>query len=425
MRWVAWTRERFWLVPLVCTVLAVGLGFGFIALDRLIRDSIQLPFVISSGVDGAQALLSAIAGSMISFTGLVFSITIVTLQLTSGQFSPRVLRTFLQDRFNQLTLGVFVATFVYAMVVLRSVRGGDQDEAFVPQLGVNVAFLFVLASVVVFLIYIHHIAQSIRVATIIASIGAETRALIERRHPLELDERDTAEHLPVDGSVEPSRLVAAGRPGLVVTVDDAMLARLAEGSGSVVQLLRAIGEFVPAGAALLRVFGQNPAPDEQLCAGIVLGKERTLDQDVGFGLRQLVDIADRALSPGVNDPTTAIQVIDQLHDLLRRLAIRPLPPLRRMTSDGRLAVFIPTPGFEDYLVLAVDEIARWGSDADRVQNRLRGMLRDLHGAALPAHRAAIARQLLRWDEQPGQTGEPDLTPSDVGLRPSPSWDSGR
>lgn len=391
----------------------------------MIRDSIRLPFVISSGVDGARALLAVIAGSMVSFTGLVFSITIVTLQLTSGQFSPRVLRTFLRDRFNQFTLGVFVATFVYAMVVLRAVRGGDQGEAFVPQLGVAVAFLFVLASVAIFLGYIHHIAQSIRVANIIASIGADTRALIERRHPLELDERDTAEHLPVDGLVGPSRLVAAGRPGIVVAVDDAMLARLAEGSGSVVQLLRAIGEFVPAGAALLRVYGQHPAPDEQLCAGILLGEERTLDQDVGFGLRQLVDIADRALSPAVNDPTTAIQVIDQLHELLRRLAVRPLPPLRQMTRDGRLAVFVPTPGFEDYLVLAVDEIARWGSDAARVQNRLRGMLRDLHGAALPAHRAAIARQLLRWEEQPGRTGEPDLTPSDVGLRPSPAWDSGR
>ncbi len=425
MRWVAWTRERFWLVPLICTVLAVGLGLGSVALDQLIRGSVQLPFLISSGVDGARALLSAIAGSMISFTGLVFSITIVTLQLTSSQFSPRVLRNFLRDRFNQLTLGVFIATFVYAMVVLRSVRGGEEGETFVPQLGVNVSFLLVLVSVVVFLIYIHHIAQSIRVATIIASIGADTRGLIERRHPLELDEWDTAQQLPGDGQVGQSRIITAGRPGIVVTVDDAMLTRLAEGNGSVVQLLRAIGEFVPAGAALLRVYGQHAPPDEQLCAGIALGEERAMDQDVGFGLRQLVDIADRALSPGVNDPTTAIQVIDQLHDLLRRLAIRPLPPLRRMTGDGRLAVFVPTPDFDNYLALAVDEIARWGADAARVQNRLRGMLRDLHSVALPAHRAAIARQLLRWEEQPAQADGPDLTPSDVGLRPSPAGDSRR
>jgi uncharacterized membrane protein len=157
------------LVPLICTVLAIGLGLGSIALDQLIRGSIQFPFLISSGVDGARALLSAIASSMITFTGLVFSITIVTLQLTSSQFSPRVLRTFLRDRFNQLTLGIFIATFVYAMVVLRSARGtDDQLDAFVPQLGVNVAFLLVLASVVVFLIYIHHITQSIRAANIIA-----------------------------------------------------------------------------------------------------------------------------------------------------------------------------------------------------------------------------------------------------------------
>ena len=426
MRWAAWARERFWLIPLTCTVLAIGLGLGSIALDQLIRGSIQLPFLISSGVDGARALLSAIAGSMITFTGLVFSITIVTLQLTSSQFSPRVLRTFLRDRFNQLTLGVFIATFVYAMVVLRSVRGADDQLApFVPQLGVNVAFLLVLASVVVFLIYIHHITQSIRAANVISSIGAETRTLIERRHPLELNERDTAQRQPGDGQAGASRIITAARPGIVVAVDDVMLARLAEDSASVVVLLRAIGEFLPAGAALLRVYGQRPPSDEQLRAGIVLGEERSLDQDVGFGLRQLIDIADRALSPGVNDPTTAIQVIDQLHDLLRRLAIRPLAPLRRTTSDGRLAVFVPTPDFENYLVLAIDEIARWGSDAARVQNRLRGMLRDLHSAALPAHRAAIARQLLRWDEQPEQATEDDLTPSDVGLRPSPAWDSGR
>lgn len=200
------------------------------------------------------------------------------------------------------------------------------------------------------------------------------------------------------------------------------LARLSQDSGSTVYLLRAIGEFVPAGAALLRVHGKHPPPDKQLRAGVLLAEERTLDQDVGFGLRQLVDIANRALSPAVNDPTTAVQAVDQLHDLLRRLAVRPLPPLHRTTSDGRLAVVVPTPDFEDYLVLAVDEIARWGSDATRVQNRLRGMLRDLYTVALPEHRAAVARQLLRWDEQPGQTGEPDLTPSDVGLRPSPSWD---
>ncbi len=421
MRWVAWSRERFWLVPLACTVLAVGLGLGFIALDRMISRSIEFPILVSSSVDGTRALLSAIAGSMISFTGLVFSITIVTLQLTSGQFSPRVLRTFLRDRYNQFTLGVFVATFVYAMVVLRSVRGGGQSAAFVPQLAASVAFLFVLASVVVFLFYINHIAQSIRVATIIASIGADTRAVIERRHPSELDERAAPHDQSLDGLVGPSRIVAAAAPGIIMTVDDAKLTRMAESSSSTVQLLRAIGEFVPAGAALLRVHGQHAPTDEQLRAGIGLGEERTPDQDVGFGLRQLVDIANRALSPGVNDPTTAIQVIDQLHDLLRRLAARPLPPLRRRSSDGRLALVVPTPDFESYLVLAVEEIAHWGSDAPRVQNRLVCMLRDLYGAALPAHRAAITSQLLRWGEQPGPTGEPDLTPSDVGLRPNTAW----
>jgi uncharacterized membrane protein len=136
--------------------------------------------VISSGAEGARAVLSAIAGSMITFTGLVFSITIVALQLTSSQFSPRVLRNFLRDRFSQHTLGI-IATFVYAMAVLRSIRSShDQLNEFVSQFGVNLAFLFVIASVVVFLLYIHHIAQSIRVATIIDSIATDARACLEQ-----------------------------------------------------------------------------------------------------------------------------------------------------------------------------------------------------------------------------------------------------
>jgi uncharacterized membrane protein len=451
MRLLARARERFWLIPLCGAALAVGLGLGSVALDQQLSDSVRLPFLFSSGADGARALLGAIVSSMISFTALVFSITIVTLQLTSGQFSPRVLRTFLQDRFNQVTLAVFIATFVYAMVVLRSVR-----SEFVPQIGVTVAFLLVLASVVVFLFYLHHIAQSIRVASIIASIGDETRDLIERRYPVGDDSAEPARAEPApaelprtelpradppsadpssadrpradppsaetDPGAGPTHVVAAARPGIVAAVDDASLFRLVKGNGCRVELLRAVGEFVPTGAALLRVHGSDPPADLELCAAITLGEERTLEQDVGFGLRQLVDIAERALSPGINDPTTAIQVLDQLHDLLRRLATRPLRLRVHTTGDGRIAVWVPGPGFEDYLKLGVDEIDRWGADARRVRNRLRGMLRDLHTAALPEHRAPIARQLERWDERPGPLDQPDLTPSDVGLRPSRAWD---
>jgi uncharacterized membrane protein len=416
VRVTGWARERFWLLPAVCAVAAGALGVVVPELDAALARSVAVPFLFGGGPEGARSLLSAVISSMISFTALVFSITIVVLQLTSSQFSPRVLRTFLRDRFNQVTLGVFVATFVYAMTVLRSVRGTAQVSPFVPQIAVTTAFGFVLASVFVFLLYLHHIAQAIRVATIIAAIGAETRDVLEDQHPHDADE--PAPRLPSDGA--PVHVVAAGRSGVVQGVDLDALAEVAERAGVRVDMLRAVGEFLPAGISTFRVVGAadgSPEPGELLGA-LSLGRERRQEQDVGFGLRQLVDIACRALSPGVNDPTTAVQVLDQVHDLVRRLATRPLPGRHVAMRDGRVVATVPGPGFGDYLDLAVDEIHHWGRGDPRVRARLRGLLVEVHGAARPEHRAAIADKLAAWDEPPVPRTGGDRAPSDIGLRPA-------
>jgi uncharacterized membrane protein len=409
-----WRRlqDRFWLVPLLFAVLAATLGLGLTTLDDWLDTSIRVPFLFTGGPEGARALLSAIITSMISFTGLVFSITIVVLQLTSSQFSPRVLRTFLRDSVNQVALGVFVATFVYALVVLRAVRGTAQTETVVPQVSVTVAFGFVLASVVVFLVHIDHIAQSIRAATIVTRIGDETREVLDRRHPEEAGDRVA---LPLPGT--PGRRVDAVEPGVVQQVDDQTLLDLAEEHSVTICLLRAVGEFVPTGAPLMEVHGARPPDDGPLLAAVHLGKERTLDEDVAFGLRQLVDIAERALSPGINDPSTAVQVIDQLHDLLRRLVTRPLPPRQHPGRAGRLAVHVPQPDLEDLIGLAVDEIAHCGAEVDRVPRRLGVMLRDLRDAALPQHRPCVTRALESFSHRfPGLSTEHEPEPTDSGLR---------
>ncbi len=405
-------QDRFWVVPLLCAAIAVGLALSLSAVDDFFKTSFTVAFLFTGGPEGARAVLSAIITSMISFTGLVFSITIVVLQLTSSQFSPRVLRTFLRDRFNQLALGVFVATFVYALVVLRAVRGTAQVDPFVPQVALTVAFGFVLASVVVFLGYIHHIAQSIRVATIITRIGQETRELIERRFPAHAQPAHRLPPAPAAGTVVP-----AEGPGVVQQVDDDALLRLAEEHEVTICLQRAVGEFVPAGAPLFEVHGPDVPDHQRLQAAVQLGNERSMDQDVGFGLRQLVDIAERALSPGVNDPTTAVQAIDQLHDLLRRLATRPLPPRERTTDADRLAIFIPQPGFADYLDLAVTEVAHWAADSDRVLRRLRVMLHDLQEVARPEYQPVLARVLASCESGPSTHPREDAqAPTDVGLR---------
>lgn len=407
----AWLRERFWVLPTVFGVLAALAAEGLSRVDANLWGATTAAFLFAGGPEGARTLLSAIAGSMISFTALVFSITIVVLQLTSGQFSPRVLRTFLRDRFNQVVLGVFVATFIYAMVVLRSVRGTSQTDPFVPQLAVTTAFGFVLASTIVFLLYLNHTAQAIRVATIITGIAAECRAAIERCHPAD----EEAGPLPVAlaGQV---KVVGSAAPGVVVGIDTAALARIAQHSGCVVEVLRAVGEYVPEGGPLFLVHGDGPDA-ARLCREVHLDDERAPDKDPGFGLRQLVDIALRALSPGVNDPTTAVQVIDQLHDLLRRLAARPLPGTIRVEADGRCVLLAPAPGFGEYLDLAVSEIGRWGGEDERIRARMLAMLRDVHSAARSEHQDALAQLIRRSGGVPSTealAADPD--PSDIGLR---------
>lgn len=403
--------KRFWAVPLLFAVGAGILALGVTAIDDSLDTSLHLPFLFAGGPEGARALLAAIITSMISFTGLVFSITIVVLQLTSSQFSPRVLRSFLEDRFNQVALGVFVATFVYALVVLRGVRGTAQVDSFVPQLAVTVAFVLVLASVLVFLAYIHHIAQSIRAAAIIASIADDTRALIEARLPADSPSKPV---LPLPTGQ--SRTIAADRPGVVQWVDDTALADAAESQGVSVELLRAVGEFVATGAPLALVHGEAQFDEGQLYAAVHVGRERSMDEDVGFGVRQLVDIAERALSPGINDPTTAVQAIDQLHDIVRRLATRALPPRQRTTEDGRLVVSVPQAGFADYLALAFDEIAHWGRDSTRIQRRVQIALLDLETAARPEHRAAVLEAIARHQWAPLSRPVDAQSPSDTGLR---------
>lgn len=404
--------DQFWALPLLCAVLAGGLGLAVTLIDESLDTSLTLPFLFAGGPEGARALLGAITTSMISFTGLVFSITIVVLQLTSSQFSPRVLRNFLRDRTNQLTLGTFVATFVYALVVLRAVRGTAQVDPFVPQVAVTLAFAFVLASVVVFLGYIHHIAQSIRAVTIINNVAVETKELLERRLPSDAEEA-TAGTPPT----APGRSVTAARAGVVQAVDDHQLQLLAEKHFLSFWVRPAVGEFVPEGARLLDVHGAEEPDVDTIRATIRLGKERSMDEDVGFGLRQLVDIAERALSPGTNDPTTAVQAIDQLHDLLRRLAGRHLPPRQILDEAGRTLVHVPQPTFGTYLHLAVDEIHFWGEGDTRIQRRLDVMLNDLYAVALPEHRAEVAASWAGLRQRgPAAPGDGWLDPPDVGLR---------
>lgn len=236
-------------------------------------------------------------------------------------------------------------------------------------------------------------ANLIRVATIITYVGDESRRVLEGRYPV-----DTAAPRPPQPLPAAACTVPAPRGGVVVSVNERVLVRLATDTGCVLTLTARVGDFVPTGAPLLTVHPDGSGGEvriagrlnQRVLGEVALDSERTMEQDLAFGFRQLVDIAERALSPAVNDPTTASQTIDGLHDLLRRLATRHLPDGRSLSPDGRLRLVVPQYGFGDFLDLAVGEIWRYGADAVQVPGRLAAMLADLHAAALPEYRPVIA-----------------------------------
>ena len=387
-------RSTVWLVPAVCVAGSIGVAVALVVLDADLRPSGGL-LLFPGPQAGARSFLSAIVQAMISFTAVVFSITIVVLQLSSSQFSPRVLRHFMRDRVIQSSLGVFVATFTYAMVVLRAVKGGSGagGAGFVPRLAVTGAFALVLASVALFIAYVGHVVNMIRVANIIASIGADTRVTLVHR--------DAGGPACDDDAAGPAcGKVLSPRPGVLVSANTRRLVSLAAERGCVLRLAVRIGDYLPEGADLFVVCdvarqepagrrGQEPAWHAALYRHVAFETERTMQQDAAFGFRQLVDIALQALSPAVNAPTTAVQAIDEMHDLLRRLVTRPQLSGCYRDDDGKLRLVLPHYGVGDYLRLAVEEIRHYGHASPQVPGRLRRMLDDLHDVARPEHRAAV------------------------------------
>jgi uncharacterized membrane protein len=396
-----WLRLRLWFVPALLTVGAVLLAVVLVALDEyLTEDPGWLGFAFGGTAEGAQNVLSVIATSMLTFTGLVFSITMLVLQAASSQLSPRVMRTFLRDRGNQIVLGLFVATFVYTLLVLHEVRAPTESGGgFVPSLSILVAFVLLLGSVGAFIWYIDHMAHAIRASTVIASVWAETTAAIDRLYPEPIGAEAEAEAEPWQRHGEPDQVVESPSAGTLVGIDEERLVAAASQADRLLELLPSVGEFVPEGAPLARLWGAwDEAAIDDVRGAVSLDSERTLDQDAAFGLRQLVDIALRALSPGINDPSTAVLALDRLHDLLRRLAVRRFPS-RERAIDGTVRLVLSRPGWDDYVRLAVDEIHEAGDGQIQVDRRLRSMLEDLRSIA-PEDRLTVLRQADGRLDQP-------------------------
>lgn len=385
--------EPFWVVPACCCVGAFAAGVLLPEVDdQLAR---YVPFLFQAGPDGARTFLSAIAGAMISVTGLVFSITIVVLQLASSQFSPRILRTFLDQRVPQVTLGIFTASFVYALTVLRSVRDDTTStDVSVPQIAIAVAFLLVLGSVGMFLTFIHHITESISVDTIVSGMGQDTRQLLGHAHDRRADSPAEGSGWPARdplGENVPSTVVRAATSGYLDRVDTAALVQLAVRHSVRCEVLHALGTHLVRGTPLLTVHGGAPGADWSSSVGsaVEVAWRRSMQQDVGYGIRQLVDIAERALSPGINDPTTAVQVLHELHTILALMAEKDDASQVHRDEDGVPRAVTREWTFGQHLDLAVDEIAHWGVSSLQVPRELSVILSQLAATAHPRHRGRV------------------------------------
>lgn len=398
-------RSGLWFIPSVFVLASILLSLGMAALDRRLGGEDPAWLVLSRDPDVAQTVLSTVAGSTLTFTGALFSITVVALQLASSQFSPRVLRSFLRDRTNQLCLGVFLASFTYALLGLRAVRpGAPEGEAEVPGLTLTVAFVLVLLSLAAFVLFVHHVTQSIRVVHIIDSVAEESRGTI--RSCL-LDDPDPV--VPTPGGPPDRTLHFERAPGVIVAITEPRLVEVAAEHDTTIVLRFGVGDHLATGVPVVELHGGDVAgvdPEAVLCH-IGTGPERTSYQDLGSGLRQLADIAVKALSPGINDPTTATQAIDRLHDLLRRIGTGHLPSGTHLDHDGHLRLVVPTARFDDLVQLAFDEIRHYGRESLQVHRRLRAVLLDLLDAT-PLHlHDPLEEQLSLLDRYADDSEQPE------------------
>lgn len=411
-RWralVEQVRTSLWLTP---TVAIVTGGVLAAALSQIVvdEDSSLGRIIFPGGPASARAVLQAVAGSVITVTGVVFSLTVVTLQLASTQFSPRLLRTFLRDFSNQVVLGTFLATFTYSVVTLRAVRSETSgEEALVPALAISGAYVLAGASVFALVYFIDHIARSIRIDTLMRKVNEDTLGVIEYVLGSSPASRSS-------GPVEPPAFavdVPSPRSGFVQAIDESALLELATRHGGRVRVVPSVGQQILRGSPLLQCWrSDGQAPPEELpdraVSAVQLGFERTAQQDVAFGLRQLVDIAVKALSPGINDPTTAVHAIGHLGALLVELADRDLGTRCFEDPGGVLRLVVPAPDLGAYVDLACGQIRRYGAGDPEVTVALLRILRDLLRVGLPPDGvAAVASQAAQVvDAAERETADP-------------------
>lgn len=403
---ILYRRRRIWFVPALWVILAIALG---VFLNRVDLQVLSPGFttVLTPGV--LVPYLSSIASGMMALTAIVFSLAFVFLQFGSSAYSPRLVSLFTTDRVVTNSLGIFTGTFLFALVallLLNPVRPPLSDWTIAA-----VSFLWLLASVFVFILLVRRI-NHLTIARVLHMVGEHGRTVVASMYPLiESNTPGTAgtnrTTMVVDGpELGPitQTLQYVGGPAVVVEFRMPALVELARQADGVIEIKYAVGDVVADGSAVLHVRGgKHPLSELALRRAIALGFERTIEQDPKYALRLLVDVGIKALSPAVNDPTTAVMALNEIDDLVRRLGRCQLDVGYVRGGDDAPRVVYPTPTWEDLLSLAIDEIRFYGANSYQVMRRLRALLADLEPVVPNERRAAIQEQRARLETTVSRT----------------------
>lgn len=403
-----WDRisQSLWFVPSVLTAVAAIAAYVTVEVDRnwvdpeLVR---SFWFVFDVGSDGARATLGAIAQSVITVTGVVFSVTIVALQLAASQFTPRVLRTFLSDRANQIVLGIFIATFTYTLLVVRTVGTPfDADAAFVPSISVTVSILLSLVSIGALIFFINHIAQSIRASQIISHVTHDARKLIDELFPSTIGAAE--EEVPL--AQDPPNVVAhlsicAEKAGYLQGIDEDQLFGIAEEGRAVIRMDVPVGDFVLPHENMASVWfddaeftdEEREKMEQRVREAFVIGNHWTLGQDFERALVELTDIAVRALSPGINDPTTANLCVDRLGELLILLGNRKTPSAVRADGEGKIRFYTRRLSWSRAVDVAFAKVRHYGAGSPSVALRMLEICGRVRAQVPLERRGDIERQI--------------------------------
>ena len=397
--------DSLWPLPVLAIVLGVGLGVGLPAVDHWLQSAHgqTLALGFGGGPSAARSVLNAVATSLISVTALVFSLTVVALQLSSSQYTPRLLQTFVADRRVQLTLAQLVLTFVYALTVLRAVRSRNEavgTDAFVPGTAITLAYLLTLGSVLAVVLFLGYLARALRVETMLREVHDEARAALGTTD--DEDDEDDGAALP---PAERACLLEAPSSGFLVGIDEGALVRAAADAGLLVRLLPRIGDGVVEGTPVAYAWpidgaaGQGVDRDalgRALRRGLVLRYERQSSRDAPYSLRKIVDIAVRALSPGVNDPTTAVHALSHASALLGDLVARERGPRCHRDDGGQVRLVVPERAASALLRLTLEEPLQFASGQPAVLRRIARLLREV---AWRAHRGSLDAEIRRFADR--------------------------